>query len=326
MDVFSVLGCIVLIVFILCIFGFGCFLATADADATLLLYSKIGNVDHLSGQVAWITGASSGIGEYLAYDLAALGVKLAISGVRTEKLEEVKKYCLEHSSLTDNDILTVPFRIEEFELHDELVKKVIDHFGHIDILVNNAGMSQRADFQDIEISMDHKLFNINVFGPVSLTRKVLKHFLERKKGQIVVNSSLAGKLGAPFSSTYTGSKHALQGYFESLRTETIQTNISVTTVCPGPVFSGLTDRCFTGKLGEVANQKQLPTDKKMKTSRCSELIVVAIANKLDECWICLPPLLATFYLSQYTPSFFKNVILKRFFNRERVRSLRQGQD
>lgn len=326
MDCFFAIGCFCLIVLVLFISGFGCFVATADADATLLLYSKIGCINHLSGQVAWITGASSGIGEHLAYDLAALGLRLAISGVRTEKLEDVKKYCLEHSSLKDDDILVVPFHIEDFEFHDELVRKVIDHFGHIDILVNNAGMSQRSDFQDIEVSVDHKLFDVNVFGPVNLTRKVLQHFMERKKGQIIVNSSLAGKIGAPYSATYSGSKHALQGYFESLRTETIQTNISVTIVYPGPVFSGITDRCVTGKLGEIANQKQLPTDKKMKTSRCSQLMVVAIANKLDECWICLPPLLGVYYLSQYTPSFFKNVILKKFFSRERATSLRQGQD
>ncbi|XP_035226377.1 dehydrogenase/reductase SDR family member 7-like [Stegodyphus dumicola] len=293
-------------VFFVWVLVFFLYVILADADMTLLYYHKFGSRKELLwNQVVWITGASSGIGEYLAYSLIKRQAKLALSGVNIERLRKVKNKCIELSGCPEENVLLVPFSIEKFEEHDSHVNKVLEHFGHIDILVNNAGVSQRADFPDIDIEVDQKLFSVNVFGSVNLTRKVLKHFLEQKKGHVVVTSSLAGKMGAPYSSAYTGSKHALHGYFECLRTEMIGQNIDVTIVCPGPVFSQITDRCVTGKLGEKFDHTQKPTDRKMKTDRCSELMVSAIAHKLDECWICIQPLLNLFYLSQYCPTVYK---------------------
>ncbi|KAG8185316.1 hypothetical protein JTE90_013007 [Oedothorax gibbosus] len=295
----------------------------ADADLTLLFYHLLPE-KNFQNKVVWITGASSGIGEYLAYSFAKRRAILALSGVNVERLENVKKHCIEIAKCAEENILLVPFEIQNFEIHEACVKKVLDHFGHIDILVNNAGVSQRADFKDIDIEVDLHLFNINVFGMVNLTRKVLGHFLERKKGHVVVTSSTAGKLGAPYSSAYTGSKHALHGYFECLRSEMVEENISVTLVCPGPVFSQITDRCVTAKLGEKYGHTQQTTDKKMATERCSELMVTAIGYKLDECWICIQPLLFIYYLAQYMPSIFRNVLIKLFFNKKTVMKMRQG--
>ncbi|XP_055947972.1 dehydrogenase/reductase SDR family member 7-like [Argiope bruennichi] len=304
--------------------GFVLFIIYADADLTLLFYHSLNRPRDFRNKVVWITGASSGIGEYLAYDLVKAGAKLVLSGVNVERLTAVGERCKEVSSCAAEDILLVPFQINNFDVHDECVNKVLDHFGHIDILVNNAGISQRADFADIDIAVDHQLFDVNVFGPVNLTRKVLRHFLERKKGHVVVTSSTAGKLGAPYSSAYTGSKHALHGYFECLRSEMVEENIHVTLVCPGPVFSNITDRCVTGKIGEKYDHKQQPTDKKMKTERCSDLMVTAIAYKLDECWICFQPILFMYYMAQYLPSVFRTFIVKFIFNRQRVMKMRQG--
>ncbi|GIY75918.1 hypothetical protein CEXT_572241 [Caerostris extrusa] len=296
----------------------------ADADLTLLFYHALDRPRDFKNKVFWITGASSGIGEYLAYVLAKDHAKLILSGVNVERLKAVKERCIAISGCGEEDILLVPFQIEKFEKHDECVEKVLDHFGQIDVLVNNAGISQRADFADIDIEVDQHLFNVNVFGTVNLTRKVLKHFLKRKKGHVVVTSSVAGKIGAPYSSAYTGSKHALHGYFEGLRGEMVEENIDVTLVCPGPVFSLITDRCVTGKLGEQYGHKQQPTDKKMKTERCSDLMATAIAHKLDECWISLQPVLFVVYLAQYIPSTFKTLLLKLLFNKQRAMKIRQG--
>ncbi|GFS58054.1 hypothetical protein TNCV_3125041 [Trichonephila clavipes] len=130
--------------------------------------------------------------------------------------------------------------------------------------------------------------------------------------------------GVPYSSAYTGSKHALHGYFECLRSEMVEENINVTLACPGPVFSALTDRCVTGKLGEKYDHTQQATDKKMKTERCCELMVTAIAHKLDECWICVQPILFVLYLAQYFPTIFRKVLIKLLFNRRRVMKMRQG--
>ncbi|XP_055948010.1 dehydrogenase/reductase SDR family member 7-like [Argiope bruennichi] len=306
------------------IVGFVLFMLYADADLTLLYYHSLNRPRDFHNKVVWITGASSGIGEHLAYVLVKLGAKLALSGVNIERLTSVGKRCKEISNCAAEDILLVPFQINKFEDHDECVKKVLDHFGQIDILVNNAGISQRADFADVDIAVDQHVFNINVFGAVHLTRKVLKHhFLERKKGHVVVTSSITGKLGAPFSCSYTASKHALHGYFECLRNETLDENIKVTLVCPGPVFSGLVERCVTGN-GEKYGHKQQPTDKKMSTERCCDLIATAIAYQLDECWISMQPILFTYYMAQYIPTIFRTFIGKFLFNKERVMKMRQG--
>ncbi|KAF8796876.1 Dehydrogenase/reductase SDR family member 7 like protein [Argiope bruennichi] len=278
------------------------FLLYADADLTLLFHHYLNRPRDFRNKVVWITGASSGIGERLAYTLVKLGAKLALSGVNVERLTAVGERCKKISNCAAEDILLVPFQIERFELHDECVKKVLDHFGQIDILINNAGRTLRANFVDTDIAVDQQLFNINVFGTINLTRKVLKHFLERKKGHIVINSSITGKLGMPYSCTYSGSKHALHGYFESLKTDLVDENINFTLVCPGPVFSGVTESSLTGKIDEKSDLKQKATDIKMTTERCCDLMATAIAYQLDECWISLQPFLLIFYIGQYIPT------------------------
>lgn len=298
--------------------------AFSDSDMTLMFHHLFSSRKEYDDQVIWITGASSGIGEYLAYSFAERHAKLVLSGVNVERLDKVKTHCIELAQCSEDDVLSLPFQIDDFAEHDKCVAKVLEHFGHIDILVNNAGVSQRADFQDIDIEVDQKLFNVNVFGAVNLTRKVLKHFLERNKGHIVVTSSLAGKIGAPYSSAYTGSKHALHGYFECLRTELSRKNIDVTIACPGPVFSMITDRCVTDKLGKIFDNNQQPTDKRMKTDRCARLMLTAISQKLDECWICMQPILVLYYVGQYIPTIFRMVFLKKIFTKELASRLRQG--
>ncbi|UYV78246.1 DHRS7, partial [Cordylochernes scorpioides] len=271
----------------------------------------------VKGKVIWITGASSGLGEEMTYILADHKAKLVLSGTREDSLLKVRENCLK-KGLAEEDVLVLPFNIADCSVHENCVQKVLEHFKKIDVLVNNAGRSQRAKFQDIEPEVDRELFDVNVFGPVNLTRKVLPHFLEKNEGHVVVTSSITGKLagesshrtvvccaGFPGSATYTGSKHALHGYFETLRSELSHRNIKVTLVCPGPAFSKIVERAFTGETGKVHGEKQKPTDLRLTTERCSQLMVVALVNQVDEAWMSLQPLLLLYYLSQYLPSFFR---------------------
>ncbi|XP_022240652.1 dehydrogenase/reductase SDR family member 7-like isoform X2 [Limulus polyphemus] len=288
------------------VFSFRWFYVDADGDLTLLWAERYGRSPaELRGKVAWITGASSGIGEALAYELAKYGVKLALSGTKVDRLEAVKTECLAQGPLKDDDVLLVPFDITDFSKHSECFEKVVGHFKKLDILVNNAGRSQRARFDEITTEVDYQLFGTNVFSHVSLTRVVLPHFLSNGGGHVMVNSSIAGKYGLPNSASYTGSKHAIQGYFECLRTEFEAKGVNVTVACPGPVFSNVIERCFTGTPGEVFGEKQKETDKRMSTSRCAQLMAVALANNLDEVWISLQPSLSICYLSQYMPTVFR---------------------
>lgn len=308
--------------------AFTAWLKIADADLTLLFKSKFGrSIATLKGKVIWITGASSGIGEYLAYELAKVGSCLVLSGTNLENLEHVKNHCLEFGKEKGTEVLVLPFSICDFSSHSEQLQKVLDRFGKLDILVNNAGRSQRASFEEIPVEIDKEMFDCNVFGAISLTRVVVKYFKEKNViGHVVVTSSTAGKLGAPFSATYTGSKHALQGYFECLRLEGVLLGgLDVTIACPGPVFSRIRERAFTATPGKLYNMKDTPKSRLMPTERCARLMAVAIANKMDEVWISENPILLTMYLAQYVPSIFRNYVMKLLFTRERVMKLREGQ-
>lgn len=305
---------------------FGWLFSRMDMDFTLWFYEKFGrSTNTLKGKIVWITGSSSGIGEGLAYCLAKVGCKLIISGTRANRLIEVKRKCLAlNSSLTDEDVLTLAFDITDLDNHKERFDKVIEHFGGLDILVNNAGRSQRASFEDIEIDVDREMFEVNVFGLIKLTRLALRYWYDNnQKGHLVVTSSTAGKVGAPFSCTYTATKHALHGYFESLRSECYTRGVSISMICPGPVFSEILGRSFTGQPGETYNQEHSMTNRRMATDRCSYLMAVTIANRLDETWISIQPVLAYYYAVQYLPSVSRSLFPK-FMTKERIMKIREG--
>ncbi|XP_068238372.1 uncharacterized oxidoreductase SSP1627 [Palaemon carinicauda] len=202
----------------------------------------------LKGQVVWITGASSGIGEYLAVRLAKVGVRLALSARSVENLERVKQRCIETGGVTNDDVLILPLDMIQYDQHQPSFDSVLKHFGELDILVSNAGRSQRGRWEMIDSAVDREIFELNVFSLISLSRIVTRYFLKRGRGHHAVTSSTAGKLGAPLSASYTGSKHALQGYFECLRMEKAGI-VDVTMFCPGPVDSNILKNSFTEQKG-----------------------------------------------------------------------------
>ncbi|XP_064606445.1 dehydrogenase/reductase SDR family member 7-like [Liolophura sinensis] len=283
----------------------------ADSDLTLQWAHHFGvPTSHLRGKVVWITGASSGIGEHLSYELAAAGCRLVLSARRKDELERVKKQCQLSGRVADADILVLPLDVVKFDTHKEHVRTVIDHFKQINILVNNAGRSQRAHWQDISLLVDREMLEVNVLGVLSLTRAVLPHMITSKGGQIVVVSSMAGKLGTPLSGSYSGSKHALHGLFETLRIEGHAMNIKITMVCPGHVFSSIRQKAMTEKPGEEYGVKMKPNERRMSTSRCALLMAVAIANQLDEVWISIHPVLLFTYMAQYMPTLARRLAVR----------------
>ncbi|MCR4558766.1 MAG: SDR family oxidoreductase [Bacteroidales bacterium] len=178
----------------------------------------------------WITGASSGIGEALCYELSALGAFLIISSRRQTELERVKNNCQ-----NPDKVKIVPLDLENYRSIAEIAKPVLEEVKSIDILINNGGMSQRALVIDEDLSVVEKMMKINFFGAVALTKEVLPKMVEQKHGHIVCMSSLAGKFGIPLRSGYAAAKHALHGFFETLRAENYDNGIRVMMVCPGYV-------------------------------------------------------------------------------------------
>lgn len=165
----------------------------------------------LEGKVVWITGASSGIGKYLAIVLAKNNVKICISARRTAELQKVKEECLlVASNLQPNDILVLPMDMLDIDQHHALFNKVFQHFGAVDVLVNNAGRSQRAQFKDIALKVDQEMFDLDVFSVINLSRVYVNHVADTNgKGHIAITSSSVGLTTVPNSASYTAAKHAL---------------------------------------------------------------------------------------------------------------------
>lgn len=304
---------------------FVCFLV-ADADFTLLWAALVGHrpESKLKGLVVWVTGASSGIGEELAYQLAKCGSRLILSARREDELKRVKRQCLESSGLKDGDILVLPLDLLERTSHEEKAKTAIQYFGHIDVLINNGGRSQRSLCLETNVDVYQALMELNFLGTVSITKQVLPHMTQRGTGSIVTVSSVVGLAGAPLATGYSASKHALQGFFNSLRTElTDYPRILISTVCPGPVQSQIVNNSFTEELNKplatVGNQEH-----KMPTSRCVRLMLVGIANGVKEMWIAQQPFLVFYYAWQYAPTFAWSVT--NMLGRKRVQNFKAGLD
>lgn len=193
-------------------------------------------------QVVWITGASSGIGEALTYALNEQGANIIISSRRTEELERVKARCNNSAS----NIHILPLDLNDKAHIAEKAEEALSLYGHIDYLFNNGGVSQRSLAVETEMEVVRKVMEVNFFGAVALTQQVLPSMIDRKKGHIIVTSSVMGKFGTRLRSTYAASKHALHGYFDSLRQEVLEHNIKITLVCPGFIKTDVTRNALKG--------------------------------------------------------------------------------
>jgi len=190
----------------------------------------------LKDQVIWITGASSGIGEALSYAFAKAGARLVLSARRAEKLAEVAAAC----QVPDANMFVLPIDLENSENAPQWVEQVINRYGRIDVLINNAGIGQIGYVADMSDAVERRIMEINYFGPVNLTRAVLPYMKEARKGRLVIISSILGDFGMAGLAAYAASKHAAQGYFESLRAEVKADGLTVLVVSPGFIKTDVT--------------------------------------------------------------------------------------
>jgi dehydrogenase/reductase SDR family protein 7 len=291
----------------------------AEADLQLLGCSL--KVENIKNKVVWVTGASSGLGEVMTYELIKHGARVVISARRKEQLERVKKACLAMNSQAD--VLVLPLDSLDTKSHAGLVETVLKKMGSLDILLNNAGRSGRCPLEDTHLDVFQGLLAVNVIGPISLTQAVLPYFIKQRAGQIVAISSVAGKLGAPLQGAYSMSKHAIQGYFDSLRFEIAGYGIDVTLICPGPVPSNGATNGFSGKVGVKA---KVPSKfgRRLEAGRFAELAVISISNRLMESWISINPILFFVYMSVYMPTLAK--ILGKRTGVKRIEAYKNNED
>jgi short-subunit dehydrogenase len=234
----------------------------------------------LNGKVVWITGASSGIGEALVYELARNGARLIISARRKEELERVKSYC-QLNWQTKVEIL--PLDLSQTSTLSLTAEAAIQLFGQIDILVNNGGVSQRSLAKDTLLEVDRKIMEINYFGTITLTKHLIPHFIKRKEGHFVTITSVTGKIGTPYRTGYAASKHALHGFFNSLRAELWKESpdIYVTLICPGWTNTNLSLTALMGD-GSPQNKKDDTHEHGLTPEQVAKGTINAIQNKKRE--------------------------------------------
>jgi short-subunit dehydrogenase len=233
----------------------------------------------IEGKTVWITGASSGIGEELAYQLASKNCVLLLSARREEVLKKVKKKCL-----NNNNVHLLPLDIVEFDKMNSVVQKAVSIVGNIDILVNNAGISQRSLIAETDFSVYQKMIDVDYLGTVALSKALLPHFIENKSGHYVNVSSLMGKFSSPYRSGYCGAKHALHGFFDSLRMEHEKDSINVTMVCPGFVNTDIAKSSLTGD-GSVQGRNDNATENGISPKTLCLKMIKAIERKKYEVYI-----------------------------------------
>ena len=235
-------------------------------------------------KVIWITGASSGIGEALAYALAKKGARLILSARRKEELDRVKGNCVAGAQA---DIRVLPLDLAQPETLKLSTEAALQIFGHIDILINNGGISQRSFAKDTILDADRKIMEVNFFGTIAVTKYLLPHFLHRKSGHFVTVSSVTGIFGTPYRSAYAASKHALHGFFDSLRAELwndVKDAITITVICPGFIRTAITYSAVTGD-GSPLGKMDEAQYKGKPAEWCADKIVKAIEKKKEEVYI-----------------------------------------
>jgi dehydrogenase/reductase SDR family protein 7B len=260
---------------------------------------------YFKNKTIWITGASSGLGESLAYELAKRGAKLVLSARNADRLASVAQKCLEQGAPIAH------IAALDLERHDEIervAEGVLHQFPKIDILINNGGISQRALASETDWLVDKRIMDINYLGTVILTKAVLPSMKTHRLGHIVAISSLVGKFGTPLRSSYAASKHALHGFFDSMRAELVNDNINITIICPGFIHTRISYNALT-KDGSPQNTLDQAQANGMSPERFAQKALRAIEKKKREAYIGGKEVLAI-YLNRISPALVARMVSK----------------
>jgi dehydrogenase/reductase SDR family protein 7B len=259
---------------------------------------------HFKDKVAWITGASSGIGEALAYKLGSSGANLVLSSNEPERLTEVRDRCANKAVH-----LVLPLDLAEWEDLDQKAGQVVNRFGRVDILVNNGGISHRSLAKDTLLEVDKRVMDIDYFGHIALTKAVLPSMLDRRSGHIVVTTSLAGLIPVPYRTAYCAAKHALHGFFDTLRVEVWEENIKVTLVCPAQVRTNISYQALAGDGGRYGKMDPL-IEAGMTPEKCADAIIRAIVKGKQQTLVGKgKPIIGT-YVKRLSPVLFTRLVRK----------------
>lgn len=246
-------------------------------------------MNSLQDKAVLLTGASRGVGVFIARALAERGARLALVARSQDLLQDLAG----ELGLKDKDVLVVGADLTEDSDRRRIVERVLDGFGRIDILINNAGRETEGAFLDLSLPEVRNTLELNLVAPMALTHLVLPHMLENRSGHIVNIASIGGKSGAPYDATYCGSKAGLAEWTRGLRLEMEGSGIHFSTIFPG----------FVTEAGMFARFNMPPPwiTGSCTPAQVAAAVVTAIRQKKKEMIVNSQPLRPLFALSELFP-------------------------
>lgn len=255
-------------------------------------------------KVVLITGVSSGIGRALVFAFNKAGAIVVGAGRSINSMHTLRTECTKPENFHP-----VELDLEKSETFVAVVQDVINRFGRIDVLVNNGGVSQRSNASETSLEIDRKIMEVNYFGNIALTKAVLPYMHKQKGGAVIVISSIAGKFGFYLRSAYSASKHALHGFYESMRMEEEDKGIQVLIVCPGKVATNISVNALTGD-GKSHAKMDSQTSAGVSADYCANEILKGLLAGKEEIFIGGKELRAV-RVKRWFPKLFSRLIRKQ---------------
>lgn len=255
-------------------------------------------------KTVWITGASSGIGEAMARNLAEKGAKIILSSRSEDKLQSIKSDLPESEkhAIIPLDV-SDPKSIEQsLQNHKSLIEQV-------NVLVNNAGISQRSEAWEATSESERLVMETNFFGAVALSKAVVPNMIKQNDGLIITLTSVVGKFGFMQRSSYAASKHALHGYFDSLRADldALGKNIQITLVCPGRIKTNISINALESDGTRHGKMDPGQADG-IDVNVCVDRIIRRVERGKAEIYIGKEQFLI--YLMRFWPSLFRKIVTR----------------
>jgi short-subunit dehydrogenase len=260
---------------------------------------------NFTNKQVWITGASSGIGEALAHAFADAGAGLVLSARNTDKLAQVAEACLSRGAASAKCVaIDLADPVALAALQQNLAQTV----GRVDVLVNNSGISQRSTVEETHLDVYRQLMEVNFFGTVAITKMALPGMVQQGGGQVVTISSVSGKLGTPVRSGYCASKHALHGFFDSLRAETYHQGVKVLLVCPGYINTNISLNALNA-VGKPTGKMDANQAGGLAPAALAQRILNAIAGGREEIYVGGKEIYGI-YLKRFFPKMLSRILRK----------------
>lgn len=260
---------------------------------------------HPKGKNIWITGASSGIGRALALEMVKAGGNTLLSARRLDQLNEAAAACRTYGGRVD----VLPFDLAQTESLKEIAAEATARMGQIDMLLNIGGVGMRGTALETDLAVAKKIMDVDFWGAVELTRAVMPDMVKRGNGQIVALTGVLGKFGAPKRSFYSASKHAMHGWFESLREETLGSGVEITLLVPGWVKTEISEKALEAD-GRQHGSMDPGQQRGITPEECAKRSLPAIINGVSEQLVggieC-----GGVYLNRLWPGLFKRFLRKK---------------